>query len=59
MIRDTFRDVEIQANLGMRIHFFPQENCDILTDHVCVKNFEQLKRVLINFVEGSIADDHR
>jgi histidinol-phosphate phosphatase family protein len=59
MIGDTFRDVEIQANLGMRIHFFPQENCDILTDHVCVKNFEQVKRVLINFAEGSIADDHR
>lgn len=59
MIGDTFRDIEIQANLGIRIHFFPQGNCDILTDHVCVKNFEQVKRVLINFAEGSIADDHR
>lgn len=59
MIGDTFRDVEIQANLGMRIHFLPQGNCDILTDHVCVKNFEQVKTELINFAEGSIANDYR
>jgi len=59
MIGDTFRDVEIQANLGMRIHYFPQGNCDILTDHVCAKNFEQVKSELINYMEGSIGNDNR
>lgn len=59
IIGDTFRDVEIQANLGMRIHFFPQGNCDILTNHVCVKNFEQVKSELIIYMEGSIDNDNR
>jgi D-glycero-D-manno-heptose 1,7-bisphosphate phosphatase len=59
IIGDSFRDVEIEGNLGMRIHFLPQGNCDILTHHVCVKNFEEAKGELINFAEGSIANDYR
>jgi len=59
IIGDTFRDVEMEANLRMRIHFLPLGNCDILTDHVCVENFEQAKSQLMLFVEGSVANDYR
>jgi mannose-1-phosphate guanylyltransferase/phosphomannomutase len=59
IIGDTFRDIEIEASLAMRIHFFPQGNCDILVGHVCVRNFEQAKKELINFMKGSIANDYR
>ncbi len=59
IIGDTFRDIEIEANLGMRIHFFPQGNCDILVEHVCVRNFEQAKWELANYMKGSIANDYR
>jgi len=59
IIGDTFRDVEIEANLGLRIHYCPQGNCDILTTHVCARNFEQIKSELISFAEGSIDNDHR
>jgi mannose-1-phosphate guanylyltransferase/phosphomannomutase len=59
IIGDTFRDVEIEANVGMRIHFLPIGICDILVDHACVKNFEQAQSALISFVEGSIANDYR
>ena len=59
IIGDTFRDVEIEANLGLRIHFCPQGNCDILTYHACVENFEQIRGELMNFAEGSIANDYR
>lgn len=59
IIGDTFRDVEIESNVGMRIHFLPIGICDILADHVCVKNFEQAHSALINFMKGSIANDYR
>lgn len=59
IIGDTFRDVEIEANVGLRIHFLQTGICDILADHECVKNFEQAQSALINFVEGSIANDYR
>ncbi len=59
IIGDTFRDVEIEANLALRIHFLPRGTCDILTDHVCVKNFEQAKIEISNFLEGSAANDYR
>lgn len=59
VIGDTFRDVEIEANLGMRIHFCPQGYCDILTQHVCVADFQQANSEIINFVEGHMANDYR
>jgi mannose-1-phosphate guanylyltransferase/phosphomannomutase len=59
IIGDTFRDIEIQANLALRIHFLPRGTCDILTEHVCVKNFEQAKTELSKFLGGSTANDYR
>jgi histidinol-phosphate phosphatase family protein len=59
IIGDTFRDIEIEANLGMRIHLFSRGKCDIRADHVCVRNFEQAKKELTNFMKGSIANDYR
>jgi mannose-1-phosphate guanylyltransferase/phosphomannomutase len=59
IVGDTLRDVEIQANLGMRIHFLSQGNCDIISEHVCVENLEQVKNEIVNFAEGSIANDNR
>jgi mannose-1-phosphate guanylyltransferase/phosphomannomutase len=59
IIGDTFRDVEIEANLALRIHFLPSGACDILTDHVCVRNFDQAKDQLAIFLGGSADNDHR
>jgi len=59
IIGDSFRDVEIEANLGMRIHFCPQGNCDILTAHICVKNFEQIISKLANLAKESTSNDYR
>jgi mannose-1-phosphate guanylyltransferase/phosphomannomutase len=59
IIGDTFRDVEIEANLALRIHFLPSGACDILTDHVCVRNLDQAKDQLAIFLGGSADNDHR
>lgn len=59
IIGDTFRDIEIEANLALRIHFLPLGACDILTDHVCVTNFEQVKSELVAFLGGSADNDYR
>lgn len=59
VIGDTFRDVEIEANVGVRIHFCPQGNCDILTDHVCIADLQQANSELIKFMEGPMANDYR
>lgn len=59
IIGDTFRDVEIEANLALRIHFLPSGTCDILANHVCIKNFEQAKKKLADFLEGSTDNDYR
>jgi histidinol-phosphate phosphatase family protein len=59
IIGDTFRDIEVETNLRLRIHYFPAGTCDILTNHVCIKNFEQVESQLIKFTKGSISNDHR
>jgi histidinol-phosphate phosphatase family protein len=59
IIGDTFRDIEIAANLGLRIHYLPSGTCRILTDHVCIKNFEQASTELVKFLGGSTDNDYR
>jgi histidinol-phosphate phosphatase family protein len=59
IVGDTFRDIEIRSNLRLRFHFLPHGNCDILMQHICVKNFEQIKTYLVNLVEGTIDNAHR
>lgn len=59
IIGDTFRDVEIQANLALRIHFLPTETCDILTNHLCVQSFEDAQNEIAALLGGSRDNDHR
>lgn len=59
IIGDTFRDVEIEANLALRIHFLPSGTCDILTAHICVRSLDQAKNQLVKFLGGSAENDYR
>ena len=58
VIGDSFRDVEVEGNLRLRIHLFPEGKCDILSEHLCFKNLEQIRTKLLEVVEGSISNDH-
>ncbi len=58
IIGDTFRDIEIKADLAMRIHLSPGGNCDIITKHTCLENFEQIKSVVAKYAEGSVKSDY-
>jgi len=58
MIGDSFRDIEIKANLSLRVHYLSHGKCDILKNHICVENFEKAKDKIMNFLEGSKVNDY-
>ena len=59
ILGDTFRDIEIETNLALRLHYLPHGTCDILTEHICIGNFKDAERILANHLRGSITDDSR
>lgn len=53
IIGDTFRDIQIEQDLALRIHFLPTGSCDIVSSHMCVRNFGQITDELAKYVKGS------
>ena len=52
IVGDSFRDIEIVADLALRIHYFPKGTCGILKHHICVRNFQDAKSVLADYISG-------
>jgi mannose-1-phosphate guanylyltransferase/phosphomannomutase len=53
IIGDSWMDIEMNAELGSRIHYFPySEKCNILQEHNCVSNFEDILCLVINFFQA-------
>ena len=53
IIGDSWMDIEMDADLGSRIHYFPySEKCDILQEHHCVSNFEEILHVVTKFFQA-------
>jgi mannose-1-phosphate guanylyltransferase/phosphomannomutase len=52
IIGDSWMDIEIDVELGSRIHYFPySEKCDILHEHHCASSFEEILILVKKFFQ--------
>ena len=52
IIGDSWMDIEIEAEIGSRIHYFPySEKCEILQEHHCVSSFEEILPLVTKFFQ--------
>lgn len=50
IIGDSARDIEIQCEIGLRIHFSPKKNCEINYQHLCLTDFDQISQAILNYI---------
>lgn len=51
MLGDSFRDIEIDITVGLRIHFSPSGDCNVLRSHQCTDSFEKIGELILDYAQ--------